>query len=128
MKTHKENRPWGNFERFSHNEKTTVKILQINPNEAQSLQFHQHRDEFWRVIEGEGIVVIGDEVVKCKKGDEFYVPSETNYQIRTGNSALTILEISFGNFDENDIVRLEDRYNRSVEKVKQQVPAQMRIE
>ena len=30
----------------------------------------------------------------------------------TTNDTLEIMEISFGEFDENDIVRLEDDYNR----------------
>lgn len=112
MKIYKENRPWGNFERFSQNENTTVKILKVNPNEELSLQFHHHRDEFWKVIEGEGTIIIGEESKTGRKGDEFFIPKETNHQIKTGNSSVTILEISFGDFDENDIVRLKDKYNR----------------
>lgn len=112
MKKYTEERPWGSFERFCHNEITTVKIIQVNPNEALSLQFHYHRDEFWRVIEGTGMITIGQENLLVKKGDEFFIPRETKHQIKTTNSSLSILEISFGDFDENDIVRLEDKYNR----------------
>lgn len=113
MKKYKEERPWGNFERFTNNEVSTVKILQVNPNEELSLQFHHHRDEFWRVIEGEGNIVIGEEIKIGKVGDEFFIPRETKHQIKTSNSPISILEISFGNFDENDIVRLNDKYNRT---------------
>lgn len=112
MKKYKEERPWGNFERFCQNEKTTVKILQVNPNEELSLQFHHNRDEFWKVIEGSGIILIGNETRIGKKGDEFFIKRETNHQIKTSDSSVSILEISFGDFDENDIVRLKDKYNR----------------
>ena len=112
MKKYKEDRPWGNFERFCHNEKATVKIIEVNPDEELSLQFHHNRDEFWRVIEGEGNIIIGDQIKKGKKGDEFFIPRETNHQIKTEAYSVSIMEISFGEFDENDIVRLEDKYNR----------------
>jgi mannose-6-phosphate isomerase-like protein (cupin superfamily) len=67
MEKYKEERPWGNFERLCHSEKVTVKILQVNPNEELSLQYHHNRDEFWRVIEGTGSIVIGDEMQSGKK-------------------------------------------------------------
>ncbi|HEY4501282.1 MAG TPA: hypothetical protein VJI70_03425 [Candidatus Paceibacterota bacterium] len=41
-----EERPWGNFERFTLNEKTTVKIITVNAGESISLQTHENRDEF----------------------------------------------------------------------------------
>ena len=113
MKTFKEERPWGNFERFCQNEKATVKILHVNPHEAFSLQFHHNRDEFWKVIEGTGNILIGNETRTGKKGDEFFIPSETKHQIKTSDASLSIMEISFGDFDENDIVRLEDKYKRN---------------
>ena len=36
----KEERPWGNFERFTLNEKATVKIVTVNEGESISLQTH----------------------------------------------------------------------------------------
>ncbi len=113
MKKYKEERPWGQFEQFSKNEKVTVKILRVNPNEELSLQFHHNRDEFWRVLEGTGDIVIGKETQTGKKGDEFFIPRETNHQIKAYASSISILEISFGDFDEDDIVRLSDKYHRS---------------
>ena len=56
----KEIRPWGDFERFTLNETTTVKIITVKEGESISLQTHEHRDEFWRVLKGSGIIHIGD--------------------------------------------------------------------
>ena len=112
MKIYKEERPWGNFERFTHNEISTVKILTVNPNEELSLQYHHNREEFWRIIDGTGSFTIGDTIKIGQKGDEFFIPKETIHQIKTSNDSVTIIEIAFGNFDENDIVRLKDKYNR----------------
>lgn len=112
MKKNTVEKPWGNFEQFCHNEKVTVKILNVNPNEELSLQYHHNRDEFWKVIKGTGSIIIGDKIHIGSVGDEFFINKEIRHQIKTSNSSLSILEISYGNFDENDIVRIEDKYNR----------------
>lgn len=112
MKTYKEERPWGDFEQFCHNEKTTVKIISVKPNSKLSLQYHNHREEFWRILEGKGQVVLGEEIINTKKGASFFIPKKIKHRIITKNASLKVLEISFGNFDEKDIVRLEDQYNR----------------
>ncbi|UCD04589.1 MAG: phosphomannose isomerase type II C-terminal cupin domain [Candidatus Woesearchaeota archaeon] len=112
MEKYSEKRPWGNFEQFCKNEKCTVKMITVNPNEKLSLQYHNDRDEFWRVVLGSGVVVIRDEEIKCKENDEFFIQKGTNHRIITKDSMMKLLEISFGDFDEKDIIRLEDKYNR----------------
>lgn len=114
MEFYTENRPWGSFKQFIKNEKSTVKILFVNPNERLSLQYHNHRKEFWRVIAGDPQIQIGDKIITTKIGDEFEIPEKTNHRIIGGKEKAEILEISFGEFDENDIVRLEDQYGRPV--------------
>jgi len=114
MKTLVVKRPWGQFDQFTKNETVTVKILSINLNTSLSLQYHNHRDEFWRVISGHPILTIGDKKIKAKSGDEFTIPKLEKHRIEAKDDAVQILEISYDpNFDENDIVRLEDIYGRS---------------
>ena len=112
MKKYTEKRPWGSFEQFTHNELSTVKIINVNPGQELSLQYHNHRDEFWRIIRGKANIILGEETHEAKEGDEFFIPKKTKHRIMTDNKAAQILEISFGKFDEEDIVRLEDKYNR----------------
>ena len=109
----KENRPWGNFERFTLNEKTTVKIVTVNAGESISLQTHEHRDEFWRVLKGSGVIRIGEIDNGAKEGDTFFSPRHSKHRVLGGPEGLTFLEIAFGDFDEHDIKRLEDRYGRA---------------
>ncbi len=110
----KEERPWGGFERFTLNEQTTVKIISIKPGEAFSLQTHAHRDEFWRIIKGSGTVEIGEDGTRqAREGDTFYTPRGFIHRAEGGPEGLTFLEIAHGNFDENDITRLEDKYGRA---------------
>ncbi|HPL93027.1 MAG TPA: phosphomannose isomerase type II C-terminal cupin domain [bacterium] len=109
---YEENRPWGNFRQFCLNSKVTVKILTVKANSVLSLQYHTQRSEFWRVVKGEGFVVKNDEEIPAQEGDEFFIPQGTTHRLKTGDKEMQVLEISFGNFDENDIVRLEDNYGR----------------
>lgn len=108
-----EERPWGSPERFTKNETTTVKILHVLPNKRFSLQKHAHRSEFWRVIEGGGTVQIGDTIKEVAVGDEVLVPQGELHRLTGGPNGIKVLEIIFGDYDENDIERLEDDFGRS---------------
>lgn len=105
-------RPWGQFKQYTLNEKTTVKIISVNAGEALSLQYHLHRKELWIVLSGSGTMQIGDATLPAKKGDEFTIEAGTHHRISTDKEPMEFLEIAFGTFDENDEVRLEDRYGR----------------
>lgn len=108
----KDIRPWGNFERFTLNEKTTVKIITVNEGEAFSLQTHERRDEFWCVVHGTGKIRIGDKESEAHVGDSFFISRHTKHRATGGLQGLTFLEIAFGEFEEGDIKRLEDNYGR----------------
>ncbi|MEO9870584.1 CBS domain-containing protein [Ekhidna sp.] len=112
-KKYTEERPWGNFEQFCENRLCTVKLINVNPNEELSLQYHRNRNEFWRVVKGKGKVVIGKQELDANVDDEFSVPAKTKHRIITQEFSLQILEISYGLFDEKDIVRLIDKYHRT---------------
>jgi len=109
----KEDRPWGNFERFTLNEKSTVKIITVKPGEELSLQQHEHRDEEWRIIQGDGSVVVGDTETVVTPGQQFFVARGTKHRVKGGPHGLMFLEIAEGDFDEKDIIRFEDKYGRT---------------
>lgn len=113
QKPYRETRPWGEFVEFTRNTPSTVKIITVNAGEAFSLQTHAHRDEFWRVISGNGVIRTGPTTVPINIGGNHFIPRGTAHRIEAGDEAVVILEISFGDFDEKDITRLEDRYGRS---------------
>ncbi|MHB1769932.1 MAG: cupin domain-containing protein, partial [Minisyncoccota bacterium] len=66
----------------------------------------------WRVIEGSGVMRIGEKDNAAKEGDHFFSPRHSEHRVTGGPNGLAFLEIAFGDFDENDIERLEDRYGR----------------
>ena len=107
-----EQRPWGSFIKFADNEKVTVKIITIYAGQEFSLQSHQHRDEFWHVISGDGTVIIGDVSSALVVGGNYEIPVDTKHRIKAGIQDAVIMEISRGEFDEHDITRFEDDYGR----------------
>ncbi len=109
----KDARPWGGYERFTLNEPSTVKIIAVRPGEAFSLQTHEHRGEFWRILAGSGRVTLGSETHEAAPGAQFFCPAGRAHRMEAGPEGVEFLEIAFGDFDERDITRIEDRYGRA---------------
>ena len=112
LKLHLDQRPWGKEVWFPREDLAMVKILTVDPGQMTSLQYHNHRDEYWRFLSGNGEVVIGENRISVKVGDEQYIPKTTKHRIIGGTEPLVFLELHYGKFDEIDIVRLEDKYGR----------------
>lgn len=105
-------RPWGGFEQFTKNALSTVKLLTINPGESISLQYHHNRSEYWYVVDGYPIVRLRDKDYFASPGEEFFIARTEMHRITAQVDLVRILEISLGEFDEDDIVRVEDDYGR----------------
>lgn len=110
---YQEQRPWGGFRRFTHNQASTVKIITVNPGQVLSLQLHRHRDELWVALDPGLQVTVGERTWRPEPYEEIYIPRRTRHRAAgAGPRPSRWLEIAFGEFDEEDIVRLEDRYGR----------------
>ncbi len=112
MKIYSESRPWGRFEKFHENKSCTVKLIYVNANSRLSLQYHKKRSEFWKVIKGTALVEIDEKRIVLGEGETITIPRQAKHRVLALESECVILEISYGRFDENDIVRLEDDYQR----------------
>jgi mannose-6-phosphate isomerase-like protein (cupin superfamily) len=74
-------KPWGSFDQYDLNERSTVKILTINPGLSTSLQSHKHRKEFWVALDKGIHVQIGKEKTLLRKGVK--CPSEERRKTST---------------------------------------------
>jgi mannose-6-phosphate isomerase len=113
MKTLSVERPWGKFDQFTLNEKTTVKVITVKAGEQLSLQSHKMRSEFWRVLEGGGTVEIDGARHDAVVGGEYDIPIGIKHRAVAGPQGLVFLEIDKGEFDEHDEVRYQDKYGRA---------------
>ena len=109
----KEERPWGSFERFTLNEYSTVKFLRLLPGKRISLQRHEKRAEFWRVISGSGTAEVGGEARAVAENDDVHIPQGVAHRLSAGPEGVLWLEIAFGEFDEHDEERLDDDFGRT---------------
>ena len=64
-------------------------------------------------MEGGEQIRIGEKDNEAREGDTFFSPRHGKHRVIGGIDGLAFLEITFGDFDENDIKRLEDRYGRA---------------
>jgi mannose-6-phosphate isomerase len=107
-------RPWGKFEQYTHNLPCTVKIITVAPGGTLSRQYHRKRDELWVVLDPGACVELNGEVLYPAPEEKLFIPRETVHRLSSvGEREVRILEVSFGHFDEEDIVRLDDVYGRA---------------
>jgi mannose-1-phosphate guanylyltransferase len=114
MDIYTEERPWGRFEKFHENQLCTVKLIYIKANSRLSLQYHKERWEFWKVMKGTAQVELDGEISEIKEEENIVIPKGVKHRVKALNNNCVILEISYGKFDENDIVRIEDDYKRII--------------
>ena len=106
-------RPWGAFEQLSLNQRSTVKIITVEPGSRLSLQRHEHRSEFWQLLDGPMDIEVGADSWTAQSGEHIWVPAGSTHRMgNSGQRSARVLEIALGDFDEEDIERLEDDYDR----------------
>ena len=109
-----ETRPWGSFRVLLDEPDVKVKKITVKTGQRLSLQLHTKRDELWSVVSGCGTVQVGNKswdisqgsIVKINKYDVHRVKSD-------GLHDLVFVEIQTGKCQEDDIVRIEDDYDRT---------------
>jgi mannose-1-phosphate guanylyltransferase/mannose-6-phosphate isomerase len=109
-------KPWGAFDQYVLNSVCTVKILTCRPGERLSLQKHRRRCELWVALDYGAVVELDGKSLFPEKGQEIWLPSGSSHRLGCDASSpepIRMLEISLGDFDENDIERIEDIYGRA---------------
>ena len=119
----REERPWGTFEVLSVfkedgggvGKDVVIKKIVVYPGKRLSLQSHRGRDENWFFVSGRGEAVVGSQNIHIEGQKSIFVPRETKHRISNidSSSPLVCIEISLGDFDENDILRYEDDFERA---------------
>lgn len=106
-------RPWGNFKQFAHNMPCTVSLMIVNPGQRLSLQSHTARAELWIILDDGAKVQVGEQIKSCKMGQEIWIPQGERHRLSNpGEEPIRVLEVAFGNWQQDDIRRYEDDYER----------------
>ena len=106
-------RPWGSFKQFAHNRDCTVSLMTVRPGQRLSLQAHTGRAELWIVIDDGAVVQVGETERECRAGDELWIPVNEKHRLSCqGSQPVRVLEVAFGNWQQDDITRYADDYRR----------------
>jgi mannose-1-phosphate guanylyltransferase / mannose-6-phosphate isomerase len=108
-------RPWGYYQSIDQGERYQVKRIVVRPGGVLSLQKHYHRAEHWIVVRGAAEVTLNGAAHLLHENESIYLPIGSNHRLANpGKIDLELIEVQTGSYlGEDDIVRIEDVYNRT---------------
>ena len=109
-----EERPWGKFEILVDSDDCKVKRITVYPEGRLSYQYHHKRDECWVIVQGKATVTLDDKIHTFIEGQVVQIEYGTKHRVQNEQEEdLIFIETQTGTyFGEDDIVRLEDDYDR----------------
>ena len=110
-------RPWGYYQSIDQGARYQVKRIVVRPGGRLSLQKHYHRAEHWIVVRGAAEVTLNGDVTLVHENESIYLPIGSDHRLANpGKIDLELIEVQTGSYlGEDDIVRIEDVYNRKSE-------------
>ena len=108
-------RPWGYYQSIDRGGRYQVKRIVVKPGARLSLQKHFHRAEHWIVVRGTAEVTVNEAIRLVHENESIYLPIGCTHRMANpGKINLELIEVQTGSYlGEDDIVRIEDVYNRS---------------
>ncbi|PWC88152.1 mannose-1-phosphate guanyltransferase [Azospirillum sp. TSH100] len=109
-------RPWGSYRSVDRGSRFQVKRITVRPGEKLSLQMHHHRAEHWIVVEGVALVTCGEESFLVHENQSTFISAGKTHRLENpGKVPLHLIEVQSGGYlGEDDIIRFEDGYGRSL--------------
>ena len=110
----KEERPWGRFFVLHEESSYKLKRIEVDPEGRLSYQYHYKRSEAWTIVEGIGTITLNGKTKDYEPGQTILIPQGVKHRIQNKtNKKVIFIEVQTGTyFGEDDIVRIEDDYNR----------------
>lgn len=108
-------RPWGQYWVLEDAETHKVKRIEVKSGGRLSYQYHHKRSEVWTIVEGKAIITLDGIEKEYNVGDVAIIPQGVKHRIENKTQdKVVFIEVQYGTyFGEDDIVRIEDDYNRS---------------
>lgn len=107
-------RPWGKYEVLLDAPDVKVKRITVNPYSRLSYQYHDKRSERWVVVSGILSVILDDVRIIKTSGESIHIPLGSRHRAcNETHEPVIFIEVQTGSyFGEDDIIRIEDDYNR----------------
>ena len=108
-------RPWGQYWVLEDADTHKVKRIEVNPGGRLSYQYHHKRAEVWTMVTGTGRITLDGVVKDYQAGEVAIIPLGAKHRIENPfPEPLIFVEVQHGTyFGEDDIIRIEDDYNRN---------------
>ncbi|MBX9987791.1 sugar phosphate nucleotidyltransferase [Priestia aryabhattai] len=115
-----EERYWGSYKVLDYSNFLSHQVItrhvKINTGKHLSYQYHKYRKENWTVIQGEGILIIDEDIQVVRQGDVIQINENQKHAVKA-IKALEIIEVQQGiNLNEEDINRIESKWEKIEEK------------
>ena len=109
-------RPWGSYTVLEEDRGFKVKRIEVLPGKRLSYQKHAQRAEHWFVVEGTAKVTLDDKEITVRAGEAIDIPIGAAHRVENPDEEnLVFIEVQRGSYlGEDDIVRLQDDYGRTV--------------
>lgn len=109
-------RPWGNFTVLDEGAGYKVKRIVVLPGKRLSYQKHAQRSEHWMIVGGLATITLDGQDISLQLGEYIDIPTGAAHRIQNpGTENLIFIEVQRGAYlGEDDIVRLQDDYGRTV--------------
>lgn len=86
---------WGEFRVIDVEEDSLTIRVTLNKGHEMNYHSHEHRDEIWNILSGEGIIIIDGETRAVRSGDVIRIPAGALHSVHAYTS-LRIMEIQLG--------------------------------
>ena len=108
-------RPWGSYTVLEDEHGYKIKRIVVKPGKRLSLQKHYHRNEHWIVVSGTATVTVGERNFLLRENESTFIRmGEVHRLANEGKIPVVLIEAQVGSYTgEDDIVRLQDDFNRS---------------
>ncbi len=108
-------KPWGKYQILYEDDSCKVKKITINPQQRLSYQYHTKRQERWVVTNGILTIILDDVKYNKIPGQGVLIPLGSKHRAwNETDEIVEFIEVQNGSyFGEDDIVRVEDDYNRN---------------
>jgi len=86
--------------------------MSVAPGQRLSLQSHSGRAELWIVLDPGAKIEVDGLVHAPSPGAEIWIPAGSQHRLSSTGPTVRVLEVAFGNWEQEDITRYDDDYHR----------------
>ncbi len=105
---------WGNFRVIDIEEGSMTIKVTLNPGHGMNYHSHQHRDEVWTVIDGQGRTVVDGVERQVSAGDVIQMPAGAAHTI-FADTKLQVIEVQIGtDISVHDKKKVDSAYDSTI--------------